>query len=237
MFNKTILGRGMNMIDLKKPANIIYLSVIAIALIASLVLIIGYNADKKDAARQDATIVSEEPGPKEPKVLVTVNVETIEDGLKNMGTLITQEYYFTQVETYTKEMKVLNIIPSSSGFTYSYDGTVTAGIDFEGITMEKDDETKTITVTVPASQIQSVNVDTSTFKVYSEKDSLWNPMKITDYNVSLSEFENAAKEKALKSGILQKSDEQAKTLISNFIGNFPSASGYTIVFAEKGEMP
>ena len=159
-----------------------------------------------------------------------MNVETIQDGLQNMGILITQEYYFTQVETYTKEKNVLGFIPSSSEIAYSYDGTVTAGVDFEKIEISKDEAAKTIFVDIPDSEIQTVNIDKSTFKVYSEKDSLWNPMKLEDYNVSRTEFEEAAKKKALDSGIIGRSDEQAKALIGNFIKEFPQTNGYKIEF-------
>lgn len=85
-----------------------------------------------------------------------------------------------------------------------------------------------IIVELPRSSIQTVNIDTSTFKVYSEKESLWNKIKLEDYNLSLGEFEESAKKKALDNGILDKSDEQAKTLIVNFIKNFPNVEDYGI---------
>jgi hypothetical protein len=85
-----------------------------------------------------------------------------------------------------------------------------AGVDFEKILVETDEDRRTITVTMPSSEIQAVTIDKDTFKIYSEKDSLWNPLKLEDYNISLDEFETAAKEKALASGILTRSDEQAQ---------------------------
>ena len=154
----------------------------------------------------------------------------IREGLADMGFLVTQEYYFTQVETYTKEKTIFVIIPSSSGFTYSYDGTVLAGVDFSEISVRSDEDRRAIVVDMPASEIQTVTIDRDTFKIYSEKDSLWNPLKLEDYNISLAEFENAAKEKALASGILERSDAQAQTLVRQFILSLPSAAGYTVEF-------
>ena len=218
---------------LKQPKNIIYLSIIAVAFIAMAVLLVRFKVTtpKQDEATLLAT--AQVAKKKEDKVLVTVNVDTIEDGLENMGVLVTQEYYFTQVETYTKEKKILNFFNSSSGFTYSYDGKVTAGIDFGEITLSKDEETKTITVEIPYSKLQSVEIDTDTFKIYSEKDSLWNSINLEDYNVSLEEFKDTARKKAYESGILEKSNEQAKELIRNFITNFPNASEYNIEFVQR----
>ena len=105
-----------------------------------------------------------------------------------------------------------------------------AGVDFAGIKIETDADRKFITVKMPASEIQAVTIDKDTFKIYSEKDSLWNPLKLEDYNVSLVEFENAAKEKALASGILTRSDEQARSLVRQFISSLPGTAAYTVEF-------
>ena len=198
----------------KKNKNYLYIAVILVAVIAMLVA---------DIAATEST-VKKSPA----KVIVTVNTETIREGIANMGTLITQEYYFTQVEKYTKEKTIMKFITSSSEFLYSYDGAVTAGVDFEKIAISKDDDAKTITIDIPDSEIFSVNIDKDTFKIYSEKDSLWNPLKLEDYNTSLAKFEAAAKEKALANGILEKSDAQAKTIIENFVNSLPEASKYQI---------
>ena len=215
----------------------ICLGIIAVAVLAMIVLGIYYRITKKKKAEDIAVSAPAKPDKKsEEKVLVTVSTETIRDGLANMGTLVTQEYYFTQVEKYTKEKTILQFINSSSEFIYSYDGTVTAGIDFEKIEIKKDDNEKKLTVVLPDSEIQTVTIDKDTFKIYSEKDSLWNPLKLEDYNISLSEFEAAAKQKAVDNGILERSDEQAQLLVSNFISNIPTASDYEIVFEKKISM-
>ncbi len=215
----------------KKFKSIACIAVIAISIIAIIILVADYSKNRKtnsDLITDKSPTVTLKT--KEDKVLVSVSTETIQDGLSNMGFLVTQEYYFTQVEKYTKEKEMIFGITSSSEFMYSYDGSVFAGIDFEKITVKKDDSKKTITVNLPESEIQTVSVDKDTFKIYSEKDSLWNPLNLEDYNLSLAEFEKTAKQKALDSGILDRSDEQAKALVLNFVKNFPAASDYEIVF-------
>ena len=182
----------------------------------------------REEAAQTVTTIKEKE--KKDRAVITVNTKTIQDGLVNMGFLVTQEYYFTQVETYSKDKNILFVIPTTSGFTYSYDGAVMAGVDFAGIKIETDADRKYITVEMPASEIQAVTIDKDTFKIYSEKDSLWNPLKLEDYNVSLVEFENAAKEKALASGILTRSDEQARSLVRQFISSLPGTAAYTVEF-------
>lgn len=213
--------------DKNSVLKYLYIIVIAASVITMIVLGLNFKNTRGEVSAPE-TATEKVALEKKEDVKITVNVETIKDGISNMGTLITQEYYFSQIATYTKDKKILNFINSSSGFTYSYDGSVTAGIDFEQVEIKKDEDAKMIIVELPHSTIQTVNIDTKTFKVYSENDSLWNPIKLEDYNLSLSEFEEAAKKKALDNGILDKSDEQAKTLITNFIRNFPNVSDYGI---------
>ena len=116
----------------KKTTNIIYICIISISIIAMIVLSAVYLKNKAAMADSADTSIASLKN-KDDKVLITVSVETIEDGLANMGFLVTQEYYFTQVERYTKEKEIIFGITSSSEFLYSYDGQVFAGVDFEKI--------------------------------------------------------------------------------------------------------
>ena len=113
---------------------------------------------------------------------------------------------------------------------YSYDGAVLAGVDFEKIGIETDEDRMTISVDMPESEIQAVTIDRDTFKIYSEKESLWNPLKLEDYNISLVDFEDAAREKAIAGGILERSDKQAQNLVREFITSLPNMGQYTIEF-------
>ena len=216
---------------MKHNANRIYIAVTAAALVLAAILLLNYEinrrAEESETVKTATTVAEKE---KKDRVLISTSSETIRDGLANMGVLITQEYYFTQVETYTKEKNIFLIIPSSSGFMYSYDGAVLAGVDFEKIGVQTDEDRKVVTVDLPPSEIQAVTIDRDTFKIYSEKESIWNPLKLEDYNISLAEFEDAAKEKALGSGILERSDQQAQKLVSEFIVSLPATNGYTVEF-------
>lgn len=218
---------------IKQHRNQIYIGVTIIASILVLVLCLDFkirrDTERNEAAMTATTIKEKE---KKDKVVISVSTDTIQDGLANMGVLITQEYYFTQVEKYAKEKTFLKFITSSSEFMYSYDGAVMAGIDFEKIEIKTDEDRKIITVDMPDSEIQAVTIDKDTFKIYSEKDSLWNPLKLEDYSISLVEFEDAAKEKAIASGILGRSDEQARNLVREFISSLPNTGEYTISFAD-----
>ena len=216
---------------IRKNLDKICIGITVAAILIALVLCIDYGIrrnNEKAETTQTATTIAEKV--KKDKVYISVSTETIQDGLANMGVLVTQEYYFTQLERYTKEKTFLKFITTSSEFMYSYDGYVLAGVDFEKIRIEKDEDQKNITITMPKSEIIAVAIDKDTFKIYSEKESLWNPLKLEDYNISLVEFENAAKERALAGGILERSDEQARNLVREFIISLPNTSEYAIEF-------
>jgi len=218
----------------KKNSNRIYIGITVVAIIAAIILCVDY-AKRRDAEKSETaeTVTMKTEKEKKDKVVITVSTDTIRDGLAGMGVLITQEYYFTQVERYTKEKTFLKFITTQSEFMYSYDGSVMAGVDFDKIAIAADEDRKVISVEMPASEIRAVVIDKDTFKIYSEKDSLWNPLKLEDYNISLVEFEAAAREKALARGILERSDEQAEKLVREFIGSLPNMSGYMVEFAVK----
>lgn len=217
----------------KQQSKLIFIAIAVICIVLSVILGLDYAADKKaEESESTHTVTTVKEKEDKDKVLVNVSTETIQDGLANMGFLLTQEYYFTQVEKYTKEKTYFKFITSSSEFMYSYDGNVMAGVDFSKITVTTDGAKKAILVDMPAAEIHSVAIDKDTFKIYSEKESLWNPLKLEDYNISLAEFEDAAREKALASGILERADDQARMLVREFIGSLPNTAGYTIEFTD-----
>lgn len=164
--------------------------------------------------------------------IVTVDTEIIADGLREMGTLITEEYYFTQLEKYKKTEKVW-IFKSEASTAYSYDGVVTAGIDCNEIGIEKDDEIKTITISIPKASILNVDIDPNSFQMYEEKNGLWSKFNINDYNKSLIEFEEAGKKKALEKGIIEKADESAKKMVESFVNSLIDSDEYTIEYKTK----
>ncbi len=164
---------------------------------------------------------------------VTMSNEMIEEGLRAMGVLITEEYYFTQVEQYNASKKIAWVFKAESEFTYSYDGVVSAGIDFEQIDVNVDNDNMKITVSIPEAEIQSVSIDYDSFKIYSEEQSIWNKLSIADYNTSLTDFEKTAKEKALNMGLIDKANNSAGVVISNFVNSLVDTQEYTVDYVQK----
>lgn len=177
----------------------------------------------------------------EPTVLprvVTITGEEIQSGINNIGELNTAEYYFTRVEEVKSNRKVdltelgikinFDIPGTTSGFTYKYDGEIKAGIDFREITVNKDDETKKITVKSPKPVITNSNVDPDTYEFYVNDNNILNPIDPKDYAVSFAELIHSEEDKAIESGLLDKAQTNAQTMLENFVKNSYGCNEYTI---------
>ncbi len=165
----------------------------------------------------------------------SVVLETVQDGLKAMGELVTEEYAFTEVITYSNLKQFLGIdLPwTETNYIASYDGVVRAGIDFAAVkvTVEPRDDGEHLTVTLPKAEIQSTEIDPDSFILYSEKTGLGNPLSASDFNQSLTELEHDAQKNAIEKGVLDRADEQARLLIERFIQSILIEDTYTLEFA------
>lgn len=154
---------------------------------------------------------------------VEITGETIRSGLRDIGELATEEYWFTQVQSYdsTKSATLFNItfdIPlTRSKFIYSYDGVIKAGVDFTKAEVEKDDARRLITVTLPKSHILSSEIDFDSFELYDEQTSIFNPVSVSDVNDTNRTMMRSAEKDALAKGLLERADANAETLIRNFL--------------------
>ncbi len=221
--------------DKKKRTFLIYGGISIVLLIIVICLFTEMVKQRKEQLsdeKQTVSTVNSKKGKlfdnaEVPKETLTFDTQIIEDGLREMGVLITEEYYFTQVEQMSKTKKIL-FGTSEATSTYSYDGVVSAGIDCNSVTIDKDDEKKEITIRLPKSEIKTVSIDKESFKVYEEKNGIFTKFNISDYNDSLIEFENAAKEKAMEKDILDKADEGARKMIDAFARSLVDTDEYRI---------
>lgn len=222
-----------------EKAIVILIAIVLLAAAAAVVigLSLSRNVEEENvpapAAKHDQTVVYKTVE-KFVEIEKEISCDIIQDGLNDMGVLITEEYYFTEVVSYSSVKKLfktdIELKLTESNYLASYDGVVAAGFDFTGITVEKDDEAKTITVHIPKAEIQYVDIDPDSFEIYSEKEGLGNPITLEDYNRSLLELEATAKTKAVNRGLLDRANENAQAVITNFITGL-TGGDYSIQFA------
>ena len=225
----------------KEKLYLIFIGVLALAIVCVIIAAFAGKDVPSSPAAPDAAepqIPTTKVVYKEVEKLVEVEKEIsadiLQDGLNDMGILITEEYYFTEVVSFSSIKNLLKTdikLPfTESSYLASYDGTVSAGIDFSAIAVAKDDNSHRITVYLPKSEIQAVVVDPNSFELYSEKVGFGNPLSVEDFNQSLATLEDTAKAKAVEKGLLERADENAKNVISNFISGLADPALYTLEF-------
>ncbi len=228
------------MVTEKKRVKLL-VGLIALAVLAIAVLFIVYaiRSGKSPAAPPTVTprpsqevVVREKEVEKIVTVEKEISSEILRDGVRELGLLVTEEYYFTEVVSYSsiKKLWKIDLGITESSYLASYDGVVRAGVDLSGATVEKDDEQKRITVTLPAAAIVGVDIDPESFQLYSEKAGLGNPISAEDFNNSLLELEETARNKALERGLLDRAEGNAHALLRNMIGALCDPNEYTLVF-------
>lgn len=230
---------------MKKREKILYIAGIAVVAIAFVAAAVIWQAGRKTETPAAARLFSDEPEretvirevevEKVVEVEKTIASDTIEDGLNDIGKLITEEYWFTDVVSYSsvKKMFGLEIGLTESYFVVGYDGVVSAGVDFTDISVSKNDDEGTIMVYIPKSEIQSVSIDEDSFEVFSEKEGLWNNISVSDFNTSVSELKANARDKAVERGVLERADENAVRVISEFIESLTGKGSYNLIFETK----
>ena len=218
----------------EKKKTLWYIAACAAILILVIVLIAVHGRSPKSEPAAEPVA---EPTPvvivQEKLVERTITAEIIQDGLKDMGVLETQQYFFTEILSASKTKKIFGLaLPfTESSYIISYEGAVTAGVDLTKVRIIKNENDSTVTVYLPRAEITSIDIDMDSFQLYSEKNGLGTHFSVSDYNASLAELEKNARESALSHGLTEAADKTAQLVIRNFIGSMIDLNKYTVRFA------
>ena len=128
------------------------------------------------------------------------------------------KHNYTGVISYKDYMKILSInVPlTDKYFLLKYHGYIKAGIDFDLITVQSENDT-TIMVTLPKARILETVIDENSIEVFNESENAFNPIKIGDYNEALKREKQKMRVDAIDQGILRESTQQAKTAIYSLL--------------------
>ena len=136
--------------------------------------------------------------------------------VKDISELNTVEMYFNEIIDF-KNAKLFNNfqIPfTEKSFIFTVKSKVKAGVDLSGI--DEGDITisgKSLLIQLPNPTITSKEI--LSYKVYDEKNGLFNEVTTEDTLKALELFEKDMEEQALSSGIIEKSKENTEHIIRN----------------------
>ena len=147
-------------------------------------------------------------GKSEPKI----TTDYITGKLDVASELTTAELNYTGLVTFQD-----GSIPflTKKGFTMKYTATVEAGIDFSKI--EVDVGGKTVKVTLPETEIQSVKVDPNSIDFYDESFALFNWKDNEDVSDAIARAEADIQANADMENLKKKSEEQTEKLIRGLL--------------------
>lgn len=202
-------------------------------IIAALVVCIvgGAFAGAKWAGRNKKTLlekVSEAVTEKS-----TIDVKTIEEVLQPAGDLITQRYYYTDVDTFEnyKELLGAKLPLTTDKVVFTYKGVISAGIVLSKVGFEVDNEAKKITVSLPTVFIVSHEIDEDSFTAYEIKNSIFTETKIQEYSSLMGSLKHKKEGQLLKDEeFLDRAVKEAKNVITSFLKAASVTSDYTIEY-------
>ena len=102
-------------------------------------------------------------------------------------------------------------------------------MDFTRVAVDVDGDRKTVTLTLPAVELITSEIDEDSFTLYGEKTSFFNPFAVEDFALSLSDMIKAEEKKAVESGLLERAAENAETILRNFLAGSMELEEYNIV--------
>ena len=175
---------------------------------------------------------------KEAKSNYVSDEKITEIGFENIGELATQSVTTTTVRVETKDLKLFNVsIPlTQSKYTYTYNTTIKAGINFSDVKWQlgdTDDTSHNIYVDIPEVKTLSADIDLDSFKVLHEENNIFSPITLTEHNDSLIQLRENALSDAINSGLYDRALDNAKTILTSFISQVYPSNEYNIIFSER----
>lgn len=146
-----------------------------------------------------------------------ITATTLSQQLSDIEELAVLEYNYTTMGQFENSNNFYGVkLPfTTKKFVVSYDGVIKAGVDLSQINITVNGNE--INVGLPKASILSHQVFEDSLQIYDEKNGLFNPLSITDFNEFYMSQKDEMEKKVIEKGILSKASDKAKTAVSNII--------------------
>lgn len=161
----------------------------------------------------------------------TISTTDIQEEIVEVSDLATAQLNYRGLVHYEEgNIKFID----KKGFTMVYDAEVKAGVDLSQAAI--DVSGKTITITLPAATMQSIEIDPNSLEFYDQQYALFNWQNREDTAQALEMAQENAQEKVDETELLKQADDTAKTLVENLLKPFTiDGLGYTVNVVEAEE--
>lgn len=184
------------------------------------------DAEKQDLLDKIDELLSEE--------VSSFDAGSLQEQIFEIGELASVSYYYTNVGT-LDSVKQFNLVDwnvplSQKEIVISMDGVLKIGVDVTAIDIEADEDSKTITATIPEATILSNELDEDSMIVHVEDSQLFSDITLEDSSSVRNEIKRKAEEKALEHGLLDEARAKAGEIVRNLIVAAPSVEeAYTVI--------
>ncbi|MDU5504259.1 MAG: DUF4230 domain-containing protein [Anaerococcus vaginalis] len=160
----------------------------------------------------------------EPKI----DNKLIQNRIESAKELTSLKYSYTNMGQFENSNKFYGYdIPfTQKKFIVSYDGVISCGVDLDKMQVKVNG--KNIDIQLPKSKILSHEIYEDSLKIFDQKTSIFNPIKVEDYNDFAKKQKKSVEEKAIERGILTQADKKCKKAIKDIINIDNSLKDYTI---------
>lgn len=157
--------------------------------------------------------------------------------LEDLGEFATQAGYFTTVQVIKDSATLFGkTVPfTTSKYIFSYNGTVKAGLDFSKVSVDVNLLTATITVSAPAVEILSTEVDEDSLVIYDESRNIFTPLTLNDVKLSRTAMIDEIKTQAVNNNLLENARMNAEVWIRLFLQTAYDPSEYAVEFKWRKE--
>ena len=174
--------------------------------------------------------------PVDPNHKLNITIITLESGIKEIKKLNTAQYYFSTRQDVSNIKTIEDVFPfahynieipfTGKSFSYKYDGHVNGYIDFSTAKVSK--EKNTIYIDLPKATAEDVVFD-SPCQFYEINNNILNPINPEDMTISEEKLKEIELENAINNGLLKDAEDNAKTIILDFLKLFKNElKDYTI---------
>lgn len=146
----------------------------------------------------------------------------VKEQLEEIGELATTSYQYTDIRKNGEDgFKIAGLIDlpfTSNEFYISYSGNIKAGVNMKDAKVSV--SLNRVTIDLPDPKILSHEVDEDSVKYLDTRNSVFNPIEVTDRTEARKELKAYAEQKARDGGLLERADGEARASVEAFCRSF-----------------
>lgn len=162
-----------------------------------------------------------------------ISISNVEELLEKASELVTTKYFYKDADIYEnyKEAFGKKIPFTTDKVVFTYEGTISVGIQLTEVEYEIDNEAKTITIIMPEIGVLANEIDPESFEYPYVADSIFNSTVMENYTGLIGELKMDKENEVMENTeLLTAAEENAKNVLKNFLTSSDVTKDYKVEF-------